>query len=242
MTVAAARRGEDTDRTALQRAIEAAKEARIRLNEHEANIGRVQQLAQDADTKFDAAVAELNKAKDQHVKAIAAHAGGNKPSPAAGTIRQAKQAIEAAEDEGVAAAAAVKQLQAELPGLAMAHWQATAEVELAINALLSPLAGHILEKAKQLEDEFLALRAVLGVLVEDSFVRSAPDEIRAFNFGRRRDEVFGAELREKIKRFVFSDKLPDPTAQTKAREAAAQMRLAITGLHTDAAARLSEID
>jgi hypothetical protein len=240
---AAPRRGEDTAdplRAALREAIEAAAEAREALAAHEAAASRAQQLAQEADTKFDTAVADLNKAKDQHAKAVAAHASGGKQSiEGSAAIRAARVAIEAAEDEHESAITALKQLTAQLPAMAMANWQAEADVEVKIEAMLAPVARAVLAEVQKLESALAIRRAALAVMLENDLIHRAPDEIRHFNFRRQCDAVFDDELRQKIIRL---SRPPSEADKQIALETATAWRQAREALRLDSAVVLPVIE
>jgi hypothetical protein len=89
-------------------------------------------------------------------------------------------------------------LQAELPGFLMAHWTATADVEVRILAMLAPVAHDLLEEVQKLESALAVRRAALAVMLENDLINQGPDELRRFDLRQQCYAVFDSELRQRI--------------------------------------------
>lgn len=228
----------DPLRTALRQAIEAAEVARTRLVAHEAAIEKARTIVQASEEKYEAALTELASVKARYAGAIAAHAGGTKHTPPSG-VPQARIAVEAAEDEGEGATAALKKLLDELPGLSMAHWAATADVEVRILAMLAPVAHDLLEEVQKLESALAMRRAALAVMLENDLINQGPDELRRFDLRQQCYAVFDSELRQRIIRLF---RPPLDADKSHALETTTAWRRAREALRVDATAALPAIE
>jgi hypothetical protein len=155
-------------RLALKAAIAGAAKAERAIEHNRRAVERAREIAAQAAERFEQAQADVAKAKEQDATGMA-RAARTGAAPAASLMRDARMAEQTAEDELMAARAAIEKLEQRQPDLAREHQAAIRAVTAAVNAVIRSKTDikHLVEGLERVTTELIERRLILRALVSD---------------------------------------------------------------------------
>ena len=159
--------GADLLRLALKQALEAEAAAREAAEQHRLGVSRAWRHARSAKQAIADAEAEVAKAAEEHVEALADAAAADAPAPAPTAVRRAREGVEDAAASEHAAQLAWAKMKAEAPAYEAAAKAASFAVDSAVASVLAPNMAELVEQARMLIDELEPIARVLRGLALD---------------------------------------------------------------------------
>ena len=202
----------DPLRAALAAALKEAERAHQAVDRQRGGIGRARAAERAAETAVTAAEEAVKTAQQDHAAALANAAADDAPAPASG-VRAARRAATDAADELGAVKGAMAELKANLPGLIEAARAADVAVEVAISAILAPVARQLLVRAQAVQRLFMPLRSALFALFES--VPAGMDESLAFERARRPLAGVRADVAKFFETLEAVDRQVDPWREAR---------------------------
>jgi hypothetical protein len=155
--------GEKERRAALVEAIKQAHRTAKRLDAHRETLARANQLIDEHESGLNAAKASVQRELDRFAKqterSLASRSRAN-----GSELRKARERETEAVDHLEAAHKAAENLEDKTPGLEQEHRKAEEDAAKAANYLLALQAGIVLDRARSLQAELGAVRAILSFL------------------------------------------------------------------------------
>jgi hypothetical protein len=170
--------GSDPLRIALVEAQRAAQGANEAFTRHRAAVERARGGVRTAESGLAAAMAAVNKAREEHASALVDAAFDSGPLPASG-MPAVRQAIADAEDQIAAAKAAHEQLKVDLPAVEAEAQDAAIAAEAARSAVLAVEAQRVFNTTLERWQEFEPLLEALAALASEDPARAQPDDYHA---------------------------------------------------------------
>ena len=181
------------ERAALEAAIRERARAADAVQAHRSAIARARSLVSLAERRLEKAARGIEEAKQENGRLMAeAIAAGDDDANGGAAIVRAARAMEVSGlDHVETARAALRRLQAQSANVDAALIEATNNIDVAINNLLTPVVRAALERARQLDAELNRHLALLRFMRELGHERSPqlPEDLsREIRMGRALDQ------------------------------------------------------
>jgi hypothetical protein len=154
----------DPLRRVLIEAIREADAAKAVVSKQNAGIERLQAQVWQGANLIAAAERNVAKTRQRHAASIARAAASGKEAPTAGPVRAARLQLVDVADEAEANKAALLQLKADLKAAEAVARDADVAIEMAISAILAPVATRLIERGTQLAKQLLPIKKTLSAL------------------------------------------------------------------------------
>ena len=171
-------------RAALAVAIKEARSAEAALRRQKAGIERLQDQVWAGTDSIEKAEKNVEKAKQNHIDALAESAASGTAAPMASAVATARKGVVEVQEAVDANRAALAKLKRDLPVWDSNARAAEIEVETKISAILVPVSASLVECGEQIASQLAPIREALAALWGEPSPANH-DAALAFEEGRR---------------------------------------------------------